>query len=179
MCRFSEDLVKKNCPRVMDAVTGRRYQRVGFAFLSWTEQTHLLNRTWPHPMRMSARSPWLSSLPVLLSRLFRGQGESLSVPLLSLLFSLFFFSPLFFFLIFLFRKILLWNGKYFKIFRSFSRLGLFLPDSCLVPTAEWAMGNVSFLSWILPRKAWQKISFIFNLSSLKALRFSVTRLTGP
>lgn len=77
---------------------------------------------------------------------------------------------------FLFHKILVWNGRCFKILKAFPGLNLFfLPDSSLIPTAQCSVGNMSFLSWILPIKAWRKMSFIFNLSSVKALHCSLMR----
>lgn len=58
-----------------------------------------------------------------------------------------------------FHSVQFWT--WFWILKAFPCLDIF-PDSCIVPAAGWAIGNVSLLPWIFPVTAWQKINFIFQ-----------------
>lgn len=62
-----------------------------------------------------------------------------------------------------------------NVLKSWKLFQAWIFFACLVVTA---VGNVSFLSWISPRKAWRKMSFIFSLSSVKALHCSLMGLTS-
>ena len=135
---LSENLVKKSYPRVMNAVAETRYWRVGYEFLIWTEQTHLLNLTWPCPVWMNGLSPWLPSLAELLSWLFGagwGWGGISLCPSSPL-------PPLLFFLIFCFIKFCSGMGNVLKSLRAFPGLDFFF--AWLLPHPDFWVGNVSF-----------------------------------